>query len=36
VRVAATVDRSDKWLAQTPQMFRIGPLLDALPAPERP
>jgi len=22
-RVAATVDRSDKWLAQTPQMFRI-------------
>lgn len=30
VRVAATVDRSDKWLAQTPQMFRIGPLLGAL------
>jgi 2-C-methyl-D-erythritol 4-phosphate cytidylyltransferase len=30
VRVAGTVDRSDKWLAQTPQMFRIGPLLDAL------
>ncbi|MEG3000286.1 MAG: 2-C-methyl-D-erythritol 4-phosphate cytidylyltransferase [Comamonas sp.] len=30
VRVAATVDRSDKWLAQTPQMFRIGPLLDAI------
>ncbi|MDR3006277.1 MAG: 2-C-methyl-D-erythritol 4-phosphate cytidylyltransferase [Acidovorax sp.] len=30
VRVAATVDRSDKWLAQTPQMFRIGSLLDAL------
>jgi len=30
VRVAATVDRSDKWLAQTPQMFRIDPLLDAL------
>jgi 2-C-methyl-D-erythritol 4-phosphate cytidylyltransferase len=29
-RVAATLDRSDKWLAQTPQMFRIGPLLDAL------
>ena len=28
-RVAATLDRSDKWLAQTPQMFRIGPLMDA-------
>lgn len=32
VRVAATVDRSDKWLAQTPQMFRLGALLDALNA----
>ena len=30
VRVASTVDRSDKWLAQTPQMFRIGPLAAAL------
>lgn len=30
VRVASTVDRSNKWLAQTPQMFRIGPLQDAL------
>ena len=30
VRVATTVDRSDKWLAQTPQMFRIGPLMAAL------
>ncbi|MGB3880956.1 MAG: 2-C-methyl-D-erythritol 4-phosphate cytidylyltransferase [Diaphorobacter nitroreducens] len=30
VRVAATVDRSDKWLAQTPQMFRIGALRHAL------
>ena len=30
VRVASTVDRSDKWLAQTPQMFRLGPLLQAL------
>jgi len=30
VRVASTVDRSNKWLAQTPQMFRIGPLMDAL------
>jgi len=29
-RVAATVDRADKWLAQTPQMFRIGALADAL------
>ena len=29
-RVSATLDRSDKWLAQTPQMFRVGPLLDAL------
>jgi 2-C-methyl-D-erythritol 4-phosphate cytidylyltransferase len=26
-RVNATVDRSDKWLAQTPQMFRIEDLL---------
>ncbi|MGD9774911.1 2-C-methyl-D-erythritol 4-phosphate cytidylyltransferase [Diaphorobacter sp.] len=30
VRVASTVDRSDKWLAQTPQMFRIGALRHAL------
>ena len=30
VRVAATVDRSDKWLAQTPQMFRLGALRAAL------
>ena len=29
-RVAATVDRSGKWLAQTPQMFRLGALADAL------
>lgn len=29
-RVAGTLDRSGKWLAQTPQMFRIGPLLAAL------
>ena len=29
-RVAQTVERSDKWLAQTPQMFRIGSLLAAL------
>jgi 2-C-methyl-D-erythritol 4-phosphate cytidylyltransferase len=26
-RVQATVDRAGKWLAQTPQMFRIGDLL---------
>jgi ABC-type multidrug transport system fused ATPase/permease subunit len=32
VRVATTVDRSDKWLAQTPQMFRIGPLMAAIHA----
>ena len=31
-RVAATIDRSDKWLAQTPQMFRIGALIEALEA----
>lgn len=29
-RVAQTLPRADKWLAQTPQMFRIGMLLDAL------
>jgi 2-C-methyl-D-erythritol 4-phosphate cytidylyltransferase len=29
-RVAATLDRSDKWLAQTPQMFRLGLLQRAL------
>lgn len=29
-RVASTLERSDKWLAQTPQMFRIGMLMDAL------
>ena len=29
-RVAETVPRADKWLAQTPQMFRIGELLSAL------
>jgi len=32
VRVASTIDRSDKWLAQTPQMFRLGPLREALRA----
>lgn len=29
-RVAVTVSRADLWLAQTPQMFRHGPLLQAL------
>ncbi len=29
-RVAGTLDRGDKWLAQTPQMFRIGALARAL------
>jgi 2-C-methyl-D-erythritol 4-phosphate cytidylyltransferase len=29
-RVAGTVTREDKWLAQTPQMFRIGDLHAAL------
>jgi len=29
-RVAATIDRHAKWQAQTPQMFRIGALADAL------
>jgi 2-C-methyl-D-erythritol 4-phosphate cytidylyltransferase len=29
-RVAGTVTREDKWLAQTPQMFRIGDLHTAL------
>lgn len=30
IRVGNTVDRSDKWLAQTPQMFRLGVLQAAL------
>jgi 2-C-methyl-D-erythritol 4-phosphate cytidylyltransferase len=29
-RAAQTLDRDDKWLAQTPQMFRIGMLMQAL------
>jgi 2-C-methyl-D-erythritol 4-phosphate cytidylyltransferase len=29
-RVQSTLGREDKWLAQTPQMFRIGRLLEAL------
>jgi 2-C-methyl-D-erythritol 4-phosphate cytidylyltransferase len=31
-RVAATVERGGKWLAQTPQMFRLGELQAALSA----
>jgi len=31
-RAAATLDRAGKWLAQTPQMFRIGLLQSALAA----
>ena len=31
-RAAETVDRADKWLAQTPQMFRLGLLRDTLAA----
>lgn len=30
VRIASTIDRGDKWLAQTPQMFRLGALVEAL------
>ena len=33
-RVAATLTRDDKWLAQTPQMFRLGTLEQALAAAE--
>jgi 2-C-methyl-D-erythritol 4-phosphate cytidylyltransferase len=31
-RVASTLSREDKWLAQTPQMFRLGMLRQALEA----
>ena len=31
-RSQTTVPRADKWLAQTPQMFRLGALRDALAA----
>jgi len=34
-RVSATLDRAGKWLAQTPQMFRIGTLLQALEQAEQ-
>ena len=29
-RVSSTIARDDKWLAQTPQMFRIGALIAAM------
>ena len=29
-RVDATIDREGKWLAQTPQMFRLGALQEAI------
>jgi 2-C-methyl-D-erythritol 4-phosphate cytidylyltransferase len=29
-RAVETIERDDKWLAQTPQMFRIGMLMQAL------
>jgi 2-C-methyl-D-erythritol 4-phosphate cytidylyltransferase len=29
-RVQSTLDRRDRWLAQTPQMFRVGLLTEAL------
>ena len=32
-RVSASLNRSDKWLAQTPQMFRLGSLAQALEQP---
>jgi 2-C-methyl-D-erythritol 4-phosphate cytidylyltransferase len=31
-RATATLPRSDKWLAQTPQMFKLGMLMQALTA----
>ena len=33
--VASTVEREGLWLAQTPQMFRLGQLLDALERQEK-
>ena len=35
-RVRATVDRKDLWTAQTPQMFRLGLLRQALQAAQDP
>ncbi len=34
--VSETVDRTNLWAAQTPQMFRLGPLLSALQNAEQP
>lgn len=34
-RASGTVPREDKWLAQTPQMFRLGELLYAMEAAKR-
>lgn len=34
-RASTTVTREDKWLAQTPQMFRLGELLYAMEAAKR-
>lgn len=31
-RITGTVSRDRVWIAQTPQMFRLGPLIDALEA----
>lgn len=33
--IEATIDRSTLWHAQTPQMFRLGPLLEALNTAQR-
>lgn len=35
LRVTATLDRNRLWRAQTPQMFRLGELIEALEAAER-
>ncbi len=34
-RVTGTLERADKWLAQTPQMFRVGVLHQALAQAEK-
>jgi 2-C-methyl-D-erythritol 4-phosphate cytidylyltransferase len=34
-RASHTVPRDDKWLAQTPQMFRLGELMHAMEAARR-
>ena len=30
--IQTTLERADKWLAQTPQMFKLGPLIEAIEA----